>query len=180
MAEWLGKALQKLLQRFESARDLRSEIKMPAIFAGIFYKTQLPMPNKKFLYLGLLSAVLLVLSCFLPWTTYNSVNLTFNGFNVERFVTGNFYGKAGYPIVVLTAVIVLLFIIRKLWAKRVAVFISAFLLAYIIRTYIIFTSGLVEGDVDTHFGMYLLMASSILLLISSLFPYMPMQEKNAS
>ena len=179
MAEWLGKALQKLLQRFESARDLENEHKMPAIIAGIFYKCNLPMPNKNFLYLGLLAAALLVLSCFLPWTTYNSVNLTFNGFNVERFVTGNFYGKAGYPILFLTGVIVLLFLVKKLWAKRLAVFISAFLLAYIIRTYIIFTSGLVEGDVDTHFGMYLLMISSILVFISSLFPYMPRQEKNA-
>lgn len=29
MAEWLGRALQKLLQRFESARDLQKQQKAP-------------------------------------------------------------------------------------------------------------------------------------------------------
>lgn len=138
------------------------------------------MPKKIFLYLGLFAALLLVISCFLPWTSYPYVNLTFNGVNVQRFVTGNYYGKAGYPILVLTIITAVLFLIKKLWAKRLAVFISALLLAYIVRTYIIFTSGLVEGDVIKHFGIYLLLISSAALFISSLFPYMPLQEKNAS
>jgi len=138
------------------------------------------MPKKKFLFLGLFAAFMLIVSCFLPWTSYPYVNLTFNGFNVQRFVTGNYYGKAGYPIVVLTIITTLLFLVQKLWAKRVAVFISALLFAYIIRTYIIFTSGLVEGDVIKHVGIYLLVVSSASLFISSLFPYMPLQEKNAS
>lgn len=138
------------------------------------------MPNRNYLFLGLFAAFMLLLSCFLPWTSYPYVNLTFNGFNVERFVTGNYYGKAGYPIVILTTITALLFLVQKLWAKRVAVFISALLFAYIIRTYIIFTSGLVEGDVIKHVGIYLLVISSASLFISSLFPYMPLQEKNAS
>jgi uncharacterized membrane protein len=149
---------------------------LPAFFVNDFHF----MPNRNYLYLGLFAAFLLLLSCFLPWTSYPYVNLTFNGFNVERFVTGNYYGKAGYPIVVLTIITTLLFLVRKLWAKRVAVFISALLFAYIIRTYIIFTSGLVEGDVIKHIGIYLLVVSSAALFISSLFPYMPLQEKNAS
>ena len=36
VAEWLGRALQKLLQRFESARDLNDESR-PAIAGTVFF-----------------------------------------------------------------------------------------------------------------------------------------------
>ncbi len=41
LAEWLGKALQKLLQRFESARDLSNRSESPQIsVCGDFYFNQ--------------------------------------------------------------------------------------------------------------------------------------------
>ncbi len=136
------------------------------------------MPKKLFMYLGLATALLLLITCFLPWTSYPDVNLTFTGFNVEPFATGNFYGKAGYPVAVLTVIVGLLFLIPRIWAKRLAVFIAGLLLSYTIRTYIIFTSGVVEGDVVKHAGIYLLVLCSALLFLSSLFPYMPLQKRD--
>lgn len=103
--------------------------------------------------------------------------MTFTGFNVTPFATGNYYGRAGYPISVLAGFILIMFIIPKLWAKRVSIFTAALLLAYCIRTFIIFTSGLVKGDVVKQPGIYLLLLFSGIIMICSVFPYLPEQKE---
>lgn len=131
------------------------------------------MKSKSFFFIGLISALGLMVCCFLPWTHYTTVNLTFNGFNVVRFATGNYYGKAGYAILFFSIILVILQCILRLWAKRLAVFLAAVLAAYCLRTFIIFTSGLVEGDVQKLPGIYFLLILSVVLFISTLFPYIP-------
>ena len=160
MAERLGKALQKLLQRFESASDLSQN----APDNGAFYM------NKYYHYTGLLCCFLLIAACFLPWAHYNNINETFTGFNVKRFSTGNYYGKAGRIITIFTVLIFVLMLVPKLWAKRVNLFLSALLFAYCIRTYFIFTNALFEGEVEKKAGIYLIIIFSLLLLITSVFP----------
>lgn len=138
------------------------------------------MRSKTFYYLSIFTAVALVVSCFLPWTFYPYINTTFNGFNVKPFATGNYYGRAGYPITILTSIFFLLIFVPKLWAKRVNIFIAALLFAYCIRTYIIFTSGLVEGDVEKRIGIFCIVIFSAALLLASVFPYMPAKKEPIS
>ncbi len=166
LAEWLGKALQKLLQRFESARDL---LKPPRHSPGRSYSIYV-MLNKFAHYTGLLSCIAMVIACFLPWTHYNNINETFTGFHVIRFSTGNYYGKAGAIITVFTAIIFVFMLLPKIWAKRTNLFIAALLFAYCIRTYIIFTSALFAGEVDKKIGIYLILILSTLIMITAAFP----------
>ncbi len=126
--------------------------------------------NKYYHYTGLLCCLLLIAACFMPWTHYNSINETFNGFNVKRFSTGNYYGKAGRIITIFTILIFVLMLVPKLWAKRVNLFLSALLFAYCIRTYIIFTNSLFEGEVEKKAGIYLIILFSFLVLLTSVFP----------
>ncbi len=135
------------------------------------------MSSKKFHFAAIFLALALIASCFIPWTYYPDIDVTFNGFNVERFATGNYYGKAGYAITVLSILILGLILVPKLWAKRVNIFVSALLFAYCLRTYIIFSSGLVEGDVEKKTGIYLVVLFSTLLMVSCVFPYMPSGKK---
>lgn len=123
--------------------------------------------------IGLLACIAMVIACFLPWTYYPVINETFTGFHVVRFATGNFYGKAGYAIVALTAIIFVLMLIPKIWAKRMNLFVAALLVAYTIRTFIIFTAGLVAGDVVKKPGIYAIILFSILIMIGTLFPNQP-------
>ncbi len=106
----------------------------------------------------------------MPWTHYNSINETFNGFNVKRFSTGNYYGKAGRIITIFTILIFVLMLVPKLWAKRVNLFLSALLFAYCIRTYIIFTNSLFEGEVEKKAGIFLIILFSFFVLLTSVFP----------
>ena len=106
----------------------------------------------------------------MPWVHYNNINETFTGFHVTKFSTGNYYGRAGIIICVFTAIILLFTLISKVWAKRVNLFLSAVLFAYCIRTYIIFTSALFEGEVEKKTGIYLVVVLSFIILIASVFP----------
>jgi hypothetical protein len=121
-------------------------------------------------WLGIVACISMIAACFMPWVHYNNINETFTGFHVIRFSTGNYYGKAGVPITVFTAIILLLIQVPKVLAKRVNLFLAALLFAYCIRTYIIFTSALFEGEVEKFAGIYLIVVISFIILVSTLFP----------
>src|SRR5688572_33125803 len=108
-------------------------------------------------YTGIAACIGIIIACFMPWTHYNSINETFTGFRVTKFPSGTTYGKAGYIISTLAVIILILFIIPQNWAKKVNLFFAGFLVAYSIRTYIIFTSSLFKGEVETYAGMYLVL-----------------------
>jgi len=119
---------------------------------------------------GLLASASLIAACFIPWVHYNNINETFTGFHVSRFSTGNYYGRAGVVICFFTVFILLFMFVPKIWAKRTNLFLTAILFAYCIRTYIIFTSALFEGEVEKKAGIYLIIVLSFIMLASSLFP----------
>ena len=121
-------------------------------------------------YTGLLACIAIVGACFLPWTHYNNINETFTGYHVTRFSTGNYYGRSGIVITIMTGIIFLFMLLPYIWAKRINLFLAALLFAYCIRTYIIFTSALFEGEVDKKPGIYLIILLSFIILVASVFP----------
>ncbi|MEJ7611830.1 MAG: hypothetical protein WKF88_11685 [Ferruginibacter sp.] len=120
--------------------------------------------------LTLFCCIALVAVCFIPWVYYKSINDSFTGYHVTKFVTGVYYGRAGIFITVFAAIIFLLTIWKNNGAKRVSLFVAALLFAYCIRTYILFTGSLFEGEVVKHPGIYLIVFLSMILLVSSAFP----------
>ena len=130
------------------------------------------MVVKIFHYTGIIACLALLAACFMPWVHYNNINETFTGFNVHRFTTGNYYGKAGIPITVLTVIILLCMFVKKIWAKRVNLFVAAVLVAYGIRTYIIFTSALFENEIVKKPGIHLVAILPFIILASTIFPYL--------
>lgn len=126
-------------------------------------------------YTGIVASLAIIIACFLPWAHYNNIDQTFTGFNVTRFSTGNYYGKAGIIITAFTILILIFMILPRLWAKRINLFLTALLFAYCIRTYIIFTSALFEGEVEKRAGIYLIIILSFLMLAASVFPKMGQQ-----
>ena len=131
------------------------------------------MKSARFMQIaGIIASIMLVAACFMPWVHYNNINETFTGFHVTKFSTGNYYGRAGITVTFFAAVIFVLMLIPNLWAKRVNLFLSAILFAYCIRTYIIFTSALFEGEVEKKAGIYLIVILSFIMLVASVFPRM--------
>jgi hypothetical protein len=127
----------------------------------------------KYLYwIGIAACITLIVSCFLPWVYFPVINETFTGFHVTKFPNGNYYGRAGYPITIMTSVIMIFMVVQKVWAKRTNLFLCALLFAYIFRTYNLFTGSLIKGEVINKIGIYLILISSVIMLIAALFPDM--------
>ena len=108
--------------------------------------------------------------CFMPWVHYNSIDQTFTGYNVTKFATGVYYGKAGIIITGFAIIILMLNLLKGTVAKNANLFVCALLVAYTIRTYILFTGSLFEGQVEKYAGIYLIVVLSIVLLVCGLFP----------
>lgn len=120
-------------------------------------------------WVGLLSCLLLIAACFMPWIHINSINETLTGMNVKPFVTGNNYGKAGKFIIILTSIIIILTVIPRIWAKRVNLFLSALLVAFALRSFVIFSGSLFEGEVERKAGLYLALILPFVILAASVF-----------
>ena len=132
--------------------------------------------NIIFHYAALLSCLLITGACFLPWIHINSINQTLTGYNVTKFPSGAYYGKAGIIITVLASIIFLLNLWKSKSARSINLFICALLVAYAIRTYIIFTGSLFEGEVKIYAGMYAVVLLAFIILICGLFPRLYVQK----
>src|SRR6266487_350614 len=92
-------------------------------------------------WIGIAAAILLIISCFIPWVFIESKNITVSGIDA----TGTSFGKPGY-FHLLTSFFFLLFsFIQKLWAKRANLLVTALNLGWAIRNYIII-STCIMGD----------------------------------
>ena len=131
-------------------------------------------------WVGVLACLLLIVACFLPWTHYPVIDEPFTGFYVRKFPNGNYYGRPGYFLCVFALVIAFFTWLPKLWAKRTNLFLSAFLLAYVVRIYYLFTGSLFKGEVEVLFGLYLVLISAILIMLSSIFPDMKVSASSKS
>jgi len=123
---------------------------------------------------GLAACVLLVISCFLPWTYYADLDQNFTGF----YSWQNNYGKPGYFLVLLTVLIFIFMLVPKIWAKRANLFLSALAVGYAIKTYILFTSCYNAYCPEKKIGIYLMFISTIMMLVCSAFPDLKLEEKS--
>lgn len=120
--------------------------------------------------IGLAACLLIIAVCFLPWTHYPAMNETFTGYYVKRFPGGIYYGRAGRIITIIAGLIFLLMWVPKMWAKKTNLFLAALLVAFSIRTYFLFTTAVIPGEVVKKAGIYLIIPLSVIILISSVFP----------
>ncbi len=127
---------------------------------------------KYYKFIGLSACVLLVISCFLPWTYYSDLNKSFTGFFSEQ----NIYGKPGKAFIFFSVFSAVLIFLDKIWAKRALIFLAALNLAYLIKTYVLFTTCYSTVCPVKLWGLYLLMASCIILVIVSILPNLKLPE----
>jgi hypothetical protein len=119
-------------------------------------------------WIGLAAAVLLIVSCFTPWVFIESRNITVSGIDS----TGTNFGKPGYFHLLLTFFFLLFHFIPKVWAKRSNLLVTALNLGWAIRNYFIISACMGGDCPEKKTGMYLMLLSSLLMLVSALFPDM--------
>jgi hypothetical protein len=126
-------------------------------------------------WIGLTAAIILIASCFLPWTYHPDLDKTFTGF----FSENNAYGKPGKALILLAALASMCFLIRRVWAKRGNFFISALLIAYAIRSFMVF-SGCYRGICpEKREGLWIMLISATIILIMAVLPDIKITAKSA-
>lgn len=128
---------------------------------------------KYYKIIGFAAAVLVVISCFMPWAYYSDIDKHFTGF----FSYQNMYGKPAKAFIFLTLVSVILISINKIWAKRTLLFVTAVNVAYLIKTYVLFTSCYSGVCPQKEYGIFLLIIGVVGLIVSALFPDTKLVEK---
>jgi len=111
--------------------------------------------------LGCIAVVLLAAVCYLPWSYIEENNILITGMSAP----GTLFGKPGLMHFVLGGVLIILFLIPRLWAKRTNVFFGAVNLAWSVRNYILLSTCYMGECPKLRYGIYL----EILLCIGILF-----------
>lgn len=117
---------------------------------------------------GLLAAALLVASAFLPWVIIESRGLELTGVDT----TGTNYGRPAYFHFVMAAFFVLFTLVPRLWAKRTNLAVVALNTAWAIRNFLVIASCQGGECPLRQVGLWLALGSSLLMLLSALFPDM--------
>ncbi|OQP64082.1 hypothetical protein A3860_21995 [Niastella vici] len=125
-------------------------------------------------WIGIAAAICLVLAGFLPWTYHPDLDKNFTGF----FSENKAYGKPGIVFIVICTMAVVFFAIQRIWAKRWNMFICALVVAYAIRSYIVY-SGCYRGICpDKKAGLWMMLISAFVMMGMALFPDMKLTEDN--
>jgi hypothetical protein len=111
---------------------------------------------------GLVAAVIIIVSAFLPWLTVESRHLVFTGLQTK----GSNFGEPGKLNIVLSVIAALLMIVQKQWAQRVNVFVTGFLIAWTFRNMVLFARCEMGECPEKEIGLYLSLAGAIVAFIS--------------
>jgi hypothetical protein len=109
-------------------------------------------------------AMLLVLSCFLPWMTVESRNITITGVDT----TGTNYAKPAYFHFFWVGLYLLVMLIDKVWSRRVAMVFAAFNFAWAARNFLLIPACQMGDCPVRKIGLYLLLLSSLALIFAGL------------
>jgi len=123
-------------------------------------------------WVGVLVCLAIIAVCFIPWTYHADVQKNFTGFFSEK----GQYGSPGKYFIFFSIVSMLLILIPKLWAKRTHWFIAGIMVAYAIKTYILYTSCYNAYCPDKKAGIFLVVFLSLGMFAISLFPDVNLSE----
>ncbi|MEP6675959.1 MAG: hypothetical protein ABJA78_12425 [Ferruginibacter sp.] len=129
---------------------------------------------------GIAACILLIVSCFLPWTHYandpvirDEAQRTFTGF----YSYDNYYGRPGKFLSAIAIISMLMKLLPKVWAKRTDLFVTGIGIAYTARTVVEYTGSYTGIHPEIKIGLILMLVSVITIFIAALSPDINLIEK---
>ena len=118
--------------------------------------------------IGTFASLATIAFCFAPWVYIPLIKTTITGF----YTAGTSFGQPGIMHTVICVLAIACFLIPRVWAKRVNLFLCAFNLAWAVRNYILITQCFMGECPEKKMGMYAVVASSAVMMVMSLLPKM--------
>jgi hypothetical protein len=123
--------------------------------------------------IGIIAVLILAILCFMPWSYIASRQLTVSGLHAE----GTNFGKPGLFHLILSGVMIVLFLIPRIWAKRTNVFVAALNLAWAFRNYLLISSCMMGECPEKKPALYLILILAVLAQLMALLPKVNMPPK---
>ncbi len=117
-------------------------------------------------WIGVAAALLIVWGCYLPWISIPSITNTITGMDA----TGTNFGKPGKLHLIVCGVAIILFLIPRVWAKRINWIFCIIGFAWALRNILLFTRCELGTCPQLRVGLMLVLLSSIVMLACSLLP----------
>jgi len=125
-------------------------------------------------WIGVAAALLLIGACFLPWAYFPDLHKEFTGF----FSENNAYGRPGKIFVFFCSISIILFLIPRIWAKRANIFTGAIILAFAIKSFILYTACYRGICPEKRAGIFLVVLGALLIIAAAVSPNLRLKEKN--
>jgi hypothetical protein len=125
--------------------------------------------------IGVIAAAILVFSCTLTWITVPGYPIRISGFVSEGMTL---FGRPGMLHTFFAVIATGMFLIPRLWAKRVNVFVCGINFAWALANF--YRIGVLcrNGDCpERHTGIYLLLISAIVMFVMCLLPKVEVKVK---
>lgn len=126
-------------------------------------------------WIGILAAIVLIVSGFMNWTWYPDIHKYFTGF----FSEDNRYGRPGKIFIYFSSVAILFFAIPRVWAKRWNVLFCTMIIAFAIKTFILYTSCYGGVCPVKQPGIWIMLSSAAIIMLCALLPDMKLKDKSS-
>lgn len=123
--------------------------------------------------IGIASALLMIGLCFLPWSFIASRQLTVTGINAA----GTNFGKPGLFNIGICVIMVALFAIPAIWAKRTNVFLAALILAWTFRNYLLISTCMMGECPEKKPALFAMLGLALVIQVMTLLPKMDVAKK---
>lgn len=117
-------------------------------------------------WIGIAAALLLVAASRMPWAYFPDLGKEFTGYFSEQ----NRYGRPGEFLTFFSVIMIVLFAIPRIWAKRTNIVVAAITVAYAVRSYILYTSCYHGICPEKRAGIFLVLLGAAITLAVALLP----------
>jgi long-subunit acyl-CoA synthetase (AMP-forming) len=125
--------------------------------------------------IGIIAAVLVIALCFFPWSYIASRNLTVSGMEA----TGTNFGKPGLFNIILCSIMIVMFLVPRIWAKRTNVFMAALNLAWSFRNFLLVSSCMMGECPERKPALIAILVLAVVAQVMALLPKVAIPKKTA-
>lgn len=126
-------------------------------------------------WIGIGSAILLVIACFMPW-----YHLGWKGLTISGVEGGGKFGKPGYWHFVFVFFFLCFSLIPKIWAKQWNLLVVALNAAWMVRNFFALAVCSAGDCPERQMGIWMVMIASIVMLTAALFPDISLKKEKTT
>lgn len=126
-------------------------------------------------YIGIATAIALVVVCTLPWVYIPSLQIYLTGINGKASAELNF-GSQIQSHGFFATIMIICFYVSKVWAKRLNVFLGAVNLAWAFKNFLIFSMCRGGECPEKQPALYLLFIFAAIMFVMSLLPKLDVKK----